>query len=131
MKMKIISGKSIFASLVFVLIMSFIVNNLFYNNSSLDSDIKSKNRSKKQEKIIGVEIRQQNQNDRRSGREQSLESKKSRPQDFDVNLKSNKKGKGFGGFLGGIFKAILMGLGFSIAQSLPRLIKIGKLINFI
>jgi len=61
MKMKIISGKSIFASLVFVLIMSFIVNNLFYNNSSLDSDIKSKNRSKKQEKIIGVEIKQQNQ----------------------------------------------------------------------
>ena len=59
--MKIISGKSIFASLVFVLIMSFIVNNLFYNNSSLDSDIKSKNRSKKQEKIIGVEIKQQNQ----------------------------------------------------------------------
>ena len=61
MKMKIISGKSIFASLVFVLIMSFIVNNLFYNNSSLDSDIKSKDRSKKQEKIIGVEIKQQNQ----------------------------------------------------------------------
>ena len=59
--MKIISGKSIFASLVFVLIMSFIVNNLFYNNSSLDSDIKSKDRSKKQEKIIGVEIKQQNQ----------------------------------------------------------------------
>ena len=70
-------------------------------------------------------IRQQNQNDERSGREQSLESKKSRPQDYDINLKSNKKGRGFGGFLGGIFKAILMGLGFSIAQSLPRLIKIG------
>ena len=76
-------------------------------------------------------IRQQNENDRRSGREQSLESKKSRPQDYDVNLKSNKKGKGFGGFLGGIFKAILMGLGFSIVQSLPRLIKIGKLIKTI
>ena len=59
--MKIISGKSIFASLIFVLIMSFIVNNLFYNNSSLDKDFKSKNKSKKQEKIIGVEIKQQNQ----------------------------------------------------------------------
>ena len=76
-------------------------------------------------------IRQQNQNDKRSGRERSLESKKSRPQDYDINLKSNKKGRGFGGFLGGIFKAILIGLGFSIAQSLPRLIKIGKLIKTI
>ena len=76
-------------------------------------------------------LRQQNENKKRSGRERSLESKKSRPQDYDVNLQSNKKGKGFGGFLGGIFKAILLGLGFSIFKSLPTLLKIGKIIKVI
>ena len=76
-------------------------------------------------------LRQQNENKKRSGRERSLESKKSRPQDYDVNLRSNKRGKGFGGFLGGIFKAILLGLGFSIFKSLPTLLKIGKIIKVI
>ena len=76
-------------------------------------------------------LRQQNENKKRSGRERSLESKKSRPQDYDVNLQSNKRGKGFGGFLGGIFKAILLGLGFSIFKSLPTLLKIGKIIKVI
>ena len=58
--MKIISGKTIFASIVFLLIMSFVVNN-FLNDDDFFSDkdkyIKS---SENQDKIIGVEIRQQN-----------------------------------------------------------------------
>ena len=58
--MKIISGKTIFASLVFLIIMSFGVNN-FLNNDDFSSDIeKYKRSSEKQDKIIGVEIRQQN-----------------------------------------------------------------------
>ena len=58
--MKIISGKSIFASLVFLIVISFIVNN-FINKDNLfvDRD-KFKRNSEKQDKIIGVEIRQQN-----------------------------------------------------------------------
>ena len=58
--MKIISGKSIFASLVFLIVISFIVNN-FINKDNLfvDRD-KFKRTSEKQNKIIGVEIRQQN-----------------------------------------------------------------------
>ena len=58
--MKIISGKSIFASLVFLIVISFIINN-FINKDSLfvDKD-KFKKTSEKQDKIIGVEIRQQN-----------------------------------------------------------------------
>ena len=58
--MKIISGKSIFASLVFLIVISFIVNN-FINKDNLfvDRD-KFKRTSEKQDKIIGVEIRQQN-----------------------------------------------------------------------
>ncbi len=58
--MKIISGKSIFASLVFLIVISFIVNN-FINKDNLfvDRD-KFKRISEKQDKIIGVEIRQQN-----------------------------------------------------------------------
>ena len=50
-------------------------------------------------------LRKQNERETRAGRESALESKKSRPQDYSVNLKSNKRGKGFGGFLGGILKA--------------------------
>ena len=45
-------------------------------------------------------LRRQAERERRFAREKTLESKKSRTQDYDVNLKSNKKGKGFGGFLG-------------------------------
>ena len=58
--MKIISGKSIFASLVFLIVISFIVNN-FINKDNLfvDRD-KFKRTTEKQDKIIGVEIRQQN-----------------------------------------------------------------------
>ena len=58
--MKIISGKTVFASLVFLLIMSFVVNNfLNEDNFSRDKD-KYKRSSENQDKIIGVEIRQQN-----------------------------------------------------------------------
>ena len=58
--MKIISGKSIFASLIFLIVISFIVNN-FINKDNLfvDRD-KFKRTTEKQDKIIGVEIRQQN-----------------------------------------------------------------------
>ena len=58
--MKIISGKSIFASLIFLIVISFIVNN-FINKDNLfvDRD-KFKRTSEEQDKIIGVEIRQQN-----------------------------------------------------------------------
>ena len=60
--MKIISGKLIFASLIFLLIMSFVVNNFFNNNVSFSEKDKQKFTSTKRDKIIGVEIRQQNQN---------------------------------------------------------------------
>ena len=76
-------------------------------------------------------LKQQNERERRSNRESVLESKKNRPQDYDANLKTNKRGKGFGGFLGGILKAILTGLGFTIFKSLPALLKIGKTIKAI
>ena len=74
-------------------------------------------------------LRQKNERDRRSRREDVLESKKDRSQDYDV--KSNKKRKGFGGFLGGIIKAVLAGLGFTIFKSLPALLKIGRMIKTI
>ena len=61
-------------------------------------------------------LRQQNEREKRFGREKSLESKKSRPQDFGFNMVSNKKRKGLGGFLGGILKSILGVLGFSISK---------------
>ena len=76
-------------------------------------------------------LKQQNERERRSNRESVLENKKNKSQDYGVNLKSNKKGKGFGGFLGGILKALLVGLGFTIAKSLPALLKIGKTIKAI
>ena len=58
--MKIISGKSIFASLVFLLIMTFVVNNFFNDDKYFSDKNKYKSTSKKLDKIIGVEIRQQN-----------------------------------------------------------------------
>ncbi len=58
--MKIISGKSIFASLVFVLILSFVVNNFLNDNDLVREQHKYKDSSENQDKIIGVEIRQQN-----------------------------------------------------------------------
>ena len=58
--MKIISGKTIFASLIFLLIMSFVVNNFFNNDDLFQEKDKYKRSSENQDKIIGVEIRQQN-----------------------------------------------------------------------
>ena len=58
--MKIISGKSIFASLIFLIIMSFVVNNFFSDNNFISDKDEYKKTSAKQDKIIGVEIRQQN-----------------------------------------------------------------------
>ena len=58
--MKIISGKTVFASLVFLLIMSFVINNFLNDDDfSRDKD-KYERSSENQDKIIGVEIRQQN-----------------------------------------------------------------------
>ena len=76
-------------------------------------------------------LRQQDERRKRFGRESILESKKNKSQDYDVNLKSNKKGKGLGGFLGGILKSVLTGLGFTIFTSLPALLKIGKTLKAI
>ena len=59
--MKKISSKSIFASLIFLITMSFIINNFLNDNDLLEDNVKNKNNSKKQEKIVGVQIRQQNQ----------------------------------------------------------------------
>ena len=58
--MKIISGKIIFASLVFLLIMSFVINNLSNNHDFLRDKGEYKRNPENQDKIIGVEIRQQN-----------------------------------------------------------------------
>ena len=58
--MKIISGKSIFASLVFLLIMSFVVNNFLNDDDFFKDKNKYKSSSENKDKIIGVEIRQQN-----------------------------------------------------------------------
>ena len=58
--MKIISGKTVFASLVFLLIMSFVVNNFLNDDDSFRDKNKYKRSSENQDKIIGVEIRQQN-----------------------------------------------------------------------
>ena len=58
--MKIISGKTIFASLVFLLIMSFVVNNFLNDDNFFRDKDKYKKGSENSDKIIGVEIRQQN-----------------------------------------------------------------------
>ena len=59
--MKKISSKSIFASLIFLITMSFIINNFLNDNDLFEDNVKNKNNSKKQEKIVGVQIRQQNE----------------------------------------------------------------------
>ena len=59
--MKKISSKSIFASLIFLITMSFIINNFLNDNNLFEDNVKNKNSSKKQEKIVGVQIRQQNE----------------------------------------------------------------------
>ena len=58
--MKVISGKTIFASLIFLLIMSFVVNNFLNDDDFFRDNDKFERSSEKQDKIIGVEIRQQN-----------------------------------------------------------------------
>ena len=58
--MKIISGKTIFASLVFLLIMSFVVNNFLKEDHLFKDKDKYKRSSENRDKIIGVEIRQEN-----------------------------------------------------------------------
>ena len=58
--MNIISGKTIFASLIFLLIMSFVVNNFLNDGDFLRDKDKYKKSSENPDKIIGVEIRQQN-----------------------------------------------------------------------
>ena len=58
--MKIISSKSIFACLIVIIFTSFIVNN-FFNDSNLSNDKEKQTRTPiNKNKIIGVEIRQQN-----------------------------------------------------------------------
>ena len=58
--MKIINGKLIFAFLIFLIIMSFVVNNFLDDNNFASYKKEFRRTSKKQDKIIGVEIRQQN-----------------------------------------------------------------------
>ena len=58
--MKIISGKTVFASLVFLLIMSFVVNNFLNDDDFFRDKDKYKKGSENSDKIIGVEIRQKN-----------------------------------------------------------------------
>ena len=58
--MKIISGKIIFASLVFLIIISFVVNNYLNDDDFFRNKNKFQRSSENQNKIIGVEIRQQN-----------------------------------------------------------------------
>ena len=57
--MKIISGKSIFASLIVIIILSFIVNTILNNNKNAKNILMSKIPSNNKEKILGVKIRQQ------------------------------------------------------------------------
>ena len=58
--MKIISGKFIFASLIFFLITGFVVNNFLYEKNYFNEKNMLKNVSAKEDKIIGVQIKQQN-----------------------------------------------------------------------
>ena len=57
--MKIISGKSIFASLIVIIIFSFIVNSILNYNQNIKSILTSKIPTNNKEKILGVKIRQQ------------------------------------------------------------------------
>ena len=59
--MKIISGKTIFASLVFLLVISFIANNFLNDNNFGKKGNEIIKNSEKQEKVVGIQIRQQNQ----------------------------------------------------------------------
>ena len=57
--MKIISGKSIFASLIVIIIFSFIVNSILNYNQNIKNILTSKIPTNNKEKILGVKIRQQ------------------------------------------------------------------------
>ena len=57
--MKIISGKSIFASLIVIIILSFVINSILNNNKNAKNMLISKIPSNNKEKILGVKIHQQ------------------------------------------------------------------------
>ena len=57
--MKIISSKSIFASLIVIIILSFVINSILNNNKNATNILISKIPSNDKEKILGVKIRQQ------------------------------------------------------------------------
>ena len=58
--MKILSGKSIFASLIVIIILSFITQIVVNDNKSSKNVLLNKNPSDDKEKILGVKIRQEN-----------------------------------------------------------------------
>ena len=58
--MKIISGKSIFASLIVIIILSFIFQIVVNDHKNSKNLLLNKNPSDDKEKILGVEIRQEN-----------------------------------------------------------------------
>lgn len=59
--MKFISGKSIFGSLIVIIILSFIINTISNeSNYSKNKDLNKISKNNKNEKIFGVKIRQQN-----------------------------------------------------------------------
>ena len=59
--MKLISGKTIFASLIVIIILSFIFNSMTDNNKHFKNKVLNKiSADNKNEKIIGVRIHQQN-----------------------------------------------------------------------
>ncbi len=58
--MKIISGKSIFASLIVIIILSFITQIVVNDHKNSKNVLLNKNPTDDKEKILGVEIRQEN-----------------------------------------------------------------------
>ena len=58
--MKIISSKSIFASLIVIIILSFIINSILNNNKNAKNMLISKIPTNNKEKILGVKIRKRN-----------------------------------------------------------------------
>ena len=58
--MKIISGKSIFASLIVIIILSFIIQSFLFDQKNSKSVLLNKTPHDNKEKILGVKIRQEN-----------------------------------------------------------------------
>ena len=58
--MKIISGKSIFASLIVIIILSFITQTMFYDQKKTENEQLNNIHNDNKEKILGVQIRQEN-----------------------------------------------------------------------